>query len=44
MINFAYELTSDVLDSVLSYNDTKGDPYSRRFGYLVHHFFNYQTA
>ncbi|WP_444917895.1 DinB family protein [Microbulbifer sp. JMSA003] len=41
--NFAHELTDEALSSVLSYNNTKGEPFAKNFGYLIQHFFNHQA-
>ena len=40
---FSSELTSKVLSSSLSYNNTKGEPFSKNLGHLIQHFFNHQT-
>lgn len=40
---FTHELTDDVLLSSLIYNNTKGEPFFKKLGYLIQHFFNHQT-
>ena len=40
---FSSELTNKVLSSSLSYNNTKGEPFSKNLGHLIQHFFNHQT-
>ena len=41
--DFTGELTCEVLSSNLSYSNTKGDQFSKNFGYLIQHLFNHQT-
>lgn len=40
---FSHELTDEMLATSLSYTDTKGEPFTKNWGYLVQHFFNHQT-
>lgn len=40
---FSYELTEEILTSPLRYSNTKGEPFTKNFGYLIQHFFNHQT-
>jgi len=40
---FTYELSDDVVSSLLSYSNTKGEAYTKNFGHLIQHFFNHQT-
>ena len=40
---FSSELTNKVLSSSLSYNNTKGEPFSKNLGHLIQHLFNHQT-
>ncbi len=41
--NFVNELTDDILLSTLSYNNTKGEAFTKNMGHLIQHFFNHQT-
>lgn len=43
IIEFADELTEEVLTSSFTYTNTKGDLYTKNFGHLIQHFFNHQT-
>jgi uncharacterized damage-inducible protein DinB len=43
IIQFAHELTEDVLASSFTYTNTKGDVFTKNFGHLIQHFFNHQT-
>ena len=43
IISWCQELESEDLEDNLEYTDTKGNPYSKNFGQLIHHFFNHQT-
>ena len=43
IIDFVSELSDEALSSNLSYNNTKGEPFSKNFGHLIQHFFNHQT-
>lgn len=43
IINWVRALTDADLNFILSYHNTKGLPYTKRFSSLVLHFFNHQT-
>ena len=43
ILAFTDELTESLLQTSLSYHDTRGNPYTRNFGQLIQHFFNHQT-
>jgi uncharacterized damage-inducible protein DinB len=43
IINWCQEIDFQDLEDNLSYTDTKGNPYQKNFGQLIHHFFNHQT-
>ena len=43
ILNFSHELTDQDLSSSLSYSNTKGEPFTKNYGYLIQHFFNHQT-
>lgn len=43
IINWCQELKSEDLESNLQYSDTKGNPYQKNFGQLIHNLFNHQT-
>jgi len=43
IIDFVHQATEADYEHPLSYRNTKGEPYCRKFGFLVHHFFNHQT-
>lgn len=43
ILEFASELTEDALLLPLTYVSSKGDEFTKNFGYLVQHFFNHQT-
>lgn len=43
IIQFSLELQEKNLDTFLDYQDTKGNFYKRKLGFLIQHFFNHQT-
>lgn len=43
IINWCQELKSEDLEDNLEYTDTKGNPYRKNFGQLIHNLFNHQT-
>lgn len=43
IINWCQEIDPEDLESNLQYTDTKGNPYNKNFGQLIHHLFNHQT-
>ena len=43
IINWCQEIESEDLETCLQYTDTKGNPYSKNFGQLIHNLFNHQT-
>ena len=43
ILAFAQQLTADDLGTALSYTNTQGKTYSKRFGLLIQHLFNHQT-
>jgi len=43
IMEFSSELTESILATNLSYKNTKGLPFEKRFGALIQHFFNHQT-
>ena len=43
IIDWCEEIKPEDLEFSLEYVDTKGNPYRKNFGQLVHHFFNHQT-
>lgn len=43
IINWCKHIDSQDLEQNLQYTDTKGNPYHKNLGQLVHHFFNHQT-
>lgn len=43
ILEFSSELSDSVLATNLSYKNTKGKPFEKRFGALIQHFFNHQT-
>ena len=40
---FSRELSDELLSTPLSYNNTKGEPFTKNWGHLIQHFFNHQT-
>lgn len=40
---FTQELTDEILESTLSYNNSKGLAFNKKLGELIQHFFNHQT-
>lgn len=43
ILSFIQELNADLLASPLSYESTKGVPYTKNMGHIVQHIFNHQT-
>ncbi|MEE9321056.1 MAG: DinB family protein [Granulosicoccus sp.] len=43
IVKFAYEVSDEEYAFNLRYQNTKGLPYCKNFGFLVQHFFNHQT-
>lgn len=43
IIDWCQEIESEDLENNLEYSDTKGNPYSKNFGQLIHNLFNHQT-
>lgn len=43
IINFSIEASEKDYEYELSYKNTKGQILKKKFGYLVHHFYNHQT-
>ena len=43
IINWCQEIESEDLEDNLQYSDTKGNPYKKNFGQLIHNLFNHQT-
>lgn len=43
IVSFSIEASEQDYDYELSYNNTKGQPFIKKFGLLVHHFYNHQT-
>lgn len=43
IINWCQEIDPEDLESNLQYTDTKGNPYNKNFGQLIHNLFNHQT-
>ena len=43
IINWCQEIESEDLENSLQYTDTKGNPYRKNFGQLIHNLFNHQT-
>jgi len=43
IINWCQEIKPEDLETNLQYKNTKGNPYCKNFGQLIHHFFNHQT-
>jgi uncharacterized damage-inducible protein DinB len=43
IVQFSSELTEQVIASPLAYSNTKGQPFIKKFGSLLQHFFNHQT-
>ncbi len=43
ILEFATEITDEVLTSNLSYKNMKGEPLTQNLGHLIQHFFNHQT-
>ena len=43
IVNWCQEIDSEDLEKNLEYFDTKGNPYRKNFGQLVHNLFNHQT-
>lgn len=43
IVEFSDELSDEILSSPLSYNNMKGDTFSKSLGHLLQHFFNHQT-
>jgi uncharacterized damage-inducible protein DinB len=43
IVNFSLEASEQDYEHELSFNDTKGQPFNKKFGFLVHHFYNHQT-
>lgn len=43
IIQFCLELQEQNLDAFLDYQDTKGNFYKRKLGFLIQHLFNHQT-
>ena len=43
ILEFVNQLSDEHLDSDLSYQNTKGVPYTKSFAHLIQHFFNHQT-
>ena len=43
IISWCQEIQPEDLEYNLKYSDTKGNPYNKNFGQLIHHFFNHQT-
>ncbi|PCI27599.1 MAG: damage-inducible protein DinB [SAR324 cluster bacterium] len=43
IVEFASELADEAIGSTLSYSNTKGERFTKNFGFLLQHFFNHQT-
>lgn len=43
IVALASELSDEALNVSLDYQNTKGESHSKRFGFLLQHFFNHQT-
>ncbi len=43
IIDFSREASEEHFQAPLPYKNTQGAPFTRRFGFLVQHFFNHQT-
>ena len=43
IVEFTREATEEHFEAPLPYRNTRGVPFTRRFGFLVQHFFNHQT-
>ena len=43
VIDWCQEIAPEDLEDNLEYTDTKGNPYSKNFGQLIHNLFNHQT-
>ena len=43
IVSFCIEASEADYEQVLTYKNTKGYPFEKKFAYLIHHFFNHQT-
>ena len=43
IVNFSSEVSEPDYEHELSFNNMKGQPFKKQFGFLVHHFYNHQT-